>query len=147
MKVYATYQGFQEPRNHRLVGGVEPLGAAALLAPVDGIEDELEPTVNASSTAFFGAAVSSAAFFTTAASSTAFFFTAASSATFFIAAASTVVFFAAAASSTNFFAAAASTASFSIVAHVAVAMSSAAELPPDPQAVLLTPQLINQVVA
>jgi hypothetical protein len=83
MKVYTMYRGFQEPRNHRLAGGVEPLGTTALLAPIDGVEDELELADRASSMAFFAAVTTSVAFFTTAALSAAFFTVVASSAAFF----------------------------------------------------------------
>jgi hypothetical protein len=102
MKVCATYQGFQEPKNCRLAGGVEPLGIAALLAPADGAKDEPEPTVAALPAAFFTIAASFAAFFV------------------------------AIASFTDFFTATVSAASFSAMALIAVAMSSAVELPLDP---------------
>jgi hypothetical protein len=65
-----------------LAGGVEPLGAAALLALIDGAKDEMEPAVTASSTTFFAAATSSAAFFTAVASSATFFVVAAFIASF-----------------------------------------------------------------
>jgi hypothetical protein len=38
----STYRGFQEPRNGRLAGGVEPPGIAALLAPTVGAGEESE---------------------------------------------------------------------------------------------------------
>jgi hypothetical protein len=122
MKVCATYRGFQEPRNHRLARGVEPLGIAALLAPTDGAEDEPELAVAASSVAFFTIVPSTAAFF----------FSAASSMAFFTAAALATTFFAATASSMDFFTTATSAASFSTSTLVATAVSSAAELLPDP---------------
>jgi hypothetical protein len=76
-----AYRDFQEPRNHRLAGGVEPLGAATLLTPTDRAGDGPEPAVAASFAAFF------------VASSEAFFFVVASSAAFFFAASSTTFFF------------------------------------------------------
>jgi hypothetical protein len=106
MKVCATYQGFEEPRNCRLAGGVEPLGIATLLALADEAKDELELTVAASPAAFFTITVSSAAFFV------------------------------AVASFTDFFTVPASTASFSTAALIAVAMSSVVELPLDPLGVI-----------
>jgi hypothetical protein len=50
-------QGFKEPRNGRLPERVELLGAAALMDPTVGTEDEPEPTA-----AFFIAAASPVAF-------------------------------------------------------------------------------------
>jgi hypothetical protein len=111
------YQGFQEPRNHCLARGVEPLGATALLASTDRAEDELEPAVAASSVTFFTASASSAAFFTATASSVAFFTAIASSVAFFAAAASSAVFFTTTASSAAFFAVAASSANFFAALH------------------------------
>jgi hypothetical protein len=112
--------------------GVEPLGVAALLGPVDGAKDEPEPEVAASFAVFFTAATSSATIFTVTTSSAAFFTTAASSATFFTAAVSSATFFTAAVSSMAFFTVAASIASFSVAALAATATSPAAELALDP---------------
>jgi hypothetical protein len=107
-----------------LARGVEPLGAAALLTPADGVGDGPEPAVAAPLLVFFVA--SSKAFFFVVASSTTFFFAAASSAAFFLAAASMAFFFSVASSATSF-AAASSTASFVAAALVAAAVSPAAE--------------------
>jgi hypothetical protein len=85
MKGHVAYRGFQEPLNHRLAGGVEPLGAAALMTPADGARDGLQPAVTVPHSVFFVA--SSEAFFFVVASSVAFF-TATSLAAFFFAAAS-----------------------------------------------------------
>jgi hypothetical protein len=72
MKGRIAYRGFQEPWNRRLVEGVEPLGAAILLTPVDGAGDGPKPTVATPLLVFFVA--SSEAFFFAAASSAAFLF-------------------------------------------------------------------------
>jgi hypothetical protein len=80
-------------RNHRLAGGVEPLGAIALLAPADGAEDESEPADRALYVAFFAAVTTSTAIFTTATSSVAFFTTVALSAAFFTVVTSSAAFF------------------------------------------------------
>jgi hypothetical protein len=77
MKGRVAYRGFQEPRNHRLVRGAAPLGAATLLTPANRAEDGREPVVAAPLLVFFAAA-SSTAFFLAAASSVAFFFVVAS---------------------------------------------------------------------
>jgi hypothetical protein len=145
------YQDFQELRNHCWAEGVEPVGAAALLAPINRAEDELEPAVAASPAVFFAVIASVAAFFFATASSAPFFFitassvafstavvsiaafsfVAASSVAFFTVVASTVAFFTAVVSSADFFAAAAFAVSFFVVALVATTVSSAAELPLD----------------
>jgi hypothetical protein len=130
MKGHVAYRGFQEPMNHHMAGGVEPLGVAALLTPADGAGDGPDPIVAAPLSVFF--IVSSEAFFFVATSLMAFFFIAASSAAFFFATASSATFFFSTTSSTATFAVAASAASFTTAALVAAAVPSTAELPLDP---------------
>jgi hypothetical protein len=69
MKGRIAYRCFQKPWNRRLAGGVEPLGAAALLTPTNEAGDGSEPAVAAPLSVFFSA--SSEAFFFAATSSVA----------------------------------------------------------------------------
>jgi hypothetical protein len=137
MKDRVVYQGFQETRNRRLAGGVEPLGTAALLTPTDGAEDGLVPTVAASLAAFFAASYE--AFFVTA-SSAVFFapplrWLSSSPLPLWWPTSSPPLWrppFFPTASSVAFFAAATTVASFAIVALVTTAVSPAANLLLDP---------------
>jgi hypothetical protein len=86
MKGRVAYRGFQEPWNCRLARGVERLGTATFLTPVNGAGDGMEPTVATPLSVFFAA--SSEAFFFAAASPAVFLFAAASSVAFFVAASS-----------------------------------------------------------